>query len=190
MPSVCPIQVSIPYGVGGALGRAYNEAAARAEEWFLFLDHDLYLVNPWWYQIALGAIAQVGERAGWITCYTNRINNPHQVAPGVDTRSDDLAYHRTFARQLYMRNRGHVLDLTETRGQRFSGFFILSRRSAWERAGGFAEDKGGILHIDVDYYDKVKRAGYRAYLMASLYVYHGYKRDHVKGTDFPHPEEK
>ena len=119
------IDVSIPYELGERLGHAYNVAAGRAEDWFLFLDHDLCLVNPWWYEICVRTIEQYGDKAGLISCYTNRIGNRLQIAPGVDTKSEDLAYHRAFARSLYNRNRGKVLDHTAEK-MRYSGFFMLS----------------------------------------------------------------
>jgi len=170
------IDVSIPYELGERLGHAYNVAAGRAEDWFLFLDHDLCLVNPWWYEICVRTIEQYGDKAGLISCYTNRIGNRLQIAPGVDTKSEDLAYHRAFARSLYNRNRGKVLDHTAEK-MRYSGFFILSRHPVWRAVGGFKEDTGGLFHIDVDYCSRVRAAGFRVLLMADLYVFHGYWRE-------------
>lgn len=188
MSKHCPIDVVVPWGMKNNLGAAYNEYASRASDWFLFVDNDVYLAtNPWWYEIAVNAINKVGSGAGWITCYTNRIHNNLQTAPGVDKNSNDIEYHRKFALDMYNRNQGKILDTTVFPG-RFSGFFILSRKAVWKSVGGFREDTGGLLHIDIDYYDKVKRAGFHQYIMTDLYVYHGYFRDSVKGSTFARPE--
>jgi GT2 family glycosyltransferase len=180
------IEVVVPYGEGMRLGQAYNDCINRARDWILMVDHDVWLAtNPWWYEICLAAINKVGHNAGWITCRTNRIQADMQKAPNVPS-GDDLNVHRDYARKLYNKNRGIVQNVTKI-GKRFSGFFILTRRKICLSVGGFKTGTG-LLHIDIDYYDKVKRAGFQMYLMADLYLYHGYHREFLGKSTFAKPE--
>jgi GT2 family glycosyltransferase len=183
MASGLSIDVRIPYSLTGHLSRAYNEAAGQCAGWFAFADHDVWLAtNPWWYELCVRTIQAHGHGVGLFTCYTNRIGNKLQLAPGVDQQGNDMVYHRNFARALYRRSKGRVLDHTRERVQ-YSGFFMLSNRVAWERAGGFNEAVEGILHVDVDYCARVRAAGLRTLLIADLYMYHGYFRDGLPGKN-------
>jgi GT2 family glycosyltransferase len=168
------IQVMIPYEPGCNVGWAYNRAMREVDGWALIIDHDILMVNPLWYDMCLAAIEQVGNEAGWLTCYTNRIGCPLQVAPSVNTENHDIGYHRDFAKALYRRHGNELLDHTHEK-HRYSGLFILTHKKAWEKVGGFKEDS--FFHIDVDYCTKLRQAGFKTMLMSGLYVYHGYFRE-------------
>jgi len=171
------LPVVVPFKEGQQIGRAYNREMERLPDdgWTVFLDYDVMIMNPHWHEICCRAINRVGDRAGLITCFTNRIGCKTQVAPGVDPDNFDMHYHREFARKLWQTRKGTIHDHTDTRGCRFSGFFMLTSRRAWERAGRFKTDS--FFHVDVDYYDKVKRAGMRVYLLEDLYCFHMYLRE-------------
>lgn len=164
------IQVCIPYAPNQALGTACNAIMQRAEDWVLFLDHDVLLLNPNWYMMCEKAINEVVHKAGIITCMTNRIGCPIQRETVEDT--DNLAYHWGIAKSLYNKHGSTVKDITvETRP--LSGFFMLTHRKAWEQVGGFCEK---FLGMDTQYFGKLRDAGYRFYLLPGLYCYHAYKR--------------
>jgi len=170
----------IPYSPGNHLGFAYNEAmAAYVKDWVLFIDHDLLLVNPHWFDICRNAINSLGHEAGWITCYTNRINCKYQIAPDIDKKNDNIRYHREYAKNLYIKNKGSLKDVTDAKNCRFSGFFMLTHKKAWEAAGKFNE-RCGLFSVDVQYSTALKSRGYRLYVMQDLYVYHAYFRDSSK----------
>jgi len=174
------IPTVIPYAPDKKIGYAYNEVMKSIDDWVLFVDHDVWLAtNPLWHEISIGAIKLLGHEAGWITCYTNRIGCKFQRAPSVDTKNDDILYHRRYALNLYKTNRGKIKNLTKARGGRFSGMFILTHKQAWLDAGGFTENMG-FFGVDCNYFTKIKRAGYGVYLMQDLYVYHGYFREVLK----------
>ena len=182
--STVRIPVIIPYAPDGNIGFAYNREMERVDDWVIFIDHDIFLANPLWYDISLAAIRKMGHAAGFITCYTNNIGCRLQRAPHVEKGNHDISYHRQIAKRLYDENRGKVQDLSHTKGARFSGMFILTHKAAWEAAGKFREG-GATLNtrffgVDVDYFTKIKRAGYRVCIMKDLYVYHGYFRETLK----------
>lgn len=170
----------VPYAKNGNIGYAYNEAMTNmVEDWVLFTDQDIYMVNPLWFDICVNAIMNVGHRAGWITCFTNRIKCKFQVAPNINKNTDDMMYHHKYAKNLYDTNKGKIKDLTYARGGKFSGMFILTHKKAWEAAGGFNENIG-FFGVDCSYYSMLKKAGYKVYIMQDLYVYHGYFRETLK----------
>ena len=171
------LPVIVPFKEDKQIGRAYNREMERLDDmgWAILMDYDVMIMNPHWHEICDHAIERVGDRAGLITCFTNRIGCKIQVAPGVDPENFDMMYHRDIARQLWETRRHALRDHTETRGCRFSGMFMLTSKSAWKRVGGFKTDS--FFHVDVDYYDKVKKLGLRTYLMEDLYVFHMYLRE-------------
>jgi len=170
------IEVRIPYLPDQQLGTAYNKAMEVAEDWVLFLDHDIYLLNPHWYDICSAAIEKVGHEAGLISCYTNRIGCAYQLAGNKHT--DNIKDHTGIAQRMYRKNKGQLLDVT-SHEKSPSGFFILTHKKAWEEAGGFPLK---FLGADTQYWAGVRAAGYKVYLLSDLYVYHGYQRNHMNGN--------
>lgn len=171
------LPVIVPFKEGQQIGRAYNREMARLPDdgWAVLMDYDVMIMNPHWHEICCRAINRVGERAGLISCLTNRIGCKMQIAPGVDPENFDMKYHRDQGKRLWLTRKGTIRDHTETRGCRFSGFFMLTSKRVWSRVGGFKTDS--FFHVDVDYYDKCKRNGFRVYLMEDLYCFHMYLRE-------------
>ena len=170
-----PIQVCIPYDTGGRIARAYNRAMNRStSEWVLFIDHDLFLCNPHWYQACVEATDKVRSlnlKTGWISAVTNRIGNPEQKAVGAP-ESDDIADHCKHAKYRW---KLYGTNLERCRGA-MSGFWILTNKTAWKAAGGFNEGRKRLLGVDNDYSRALSRAGYAHYRLPGLYVYHIYRR--------------
>jgi len=169
------IDTRIVYEPGRKLAYAYNRAMEdTSAEWVLFIDHDVYLCcNPYWYTMSLDAVRKVqGEKVGWITAKTNRIGCKAQLhAVGED--SDDLNHHIAIAQQVY-KQKGDALH--RVNGGNFSGFFILTNKTAWKAVGGFRHMDKGLSAIDVDYCRRLRREGFSLYVMSGLYMYHYYKK--------------
>lgn len=162
------MQVVIPYKPGD-LGECYNEYMSKAEDWVLFLDHDVLLLNPHWYKICMNVINQWGHNAGFITCVTNRIGCRWQKA-GSDIQNDDIKYHLNFAKNLYLEHGNDSNEILQNSSP-LSGFFILTHKEAWEKSGRF---KSGFLTVDNDYDNKIQTAGYKRVIIPGLYCYHMY----------------
>jgi hypothetical protein len=163
------IDVHIPYKLGGNLGECYNDIMSDADDWVLFVDHDILLLRPQWYQCCIDAINQVGYKAGWISAVTNRIWCTDQLrAPAVD--HDNIMEHIKFSNLLWNKHKGIIRKPTS--GKPFSGFFILTHKEAWKKVGGFTD---GFLGVDNDYYNKLLVHGYNTYIMPGVYSYHIYR---------------
>lgn len=167
------IPVIIAYATQHRIGYAYNREMMYVDDWAIFIDYDVMLLNPHWYDICLNAIQQVGDKAGWITCYTNRIGCRHQALSIPNVECHDIREHQLISKKMYDTKRGKIRDLTNAPGQ-LSGMFILTNKRAWKAVGGFKED--GFYGVDNDYSKKLRLAGFRLYLMEDLYVYHSYFR--------------
>ena len=171
------IDVRIPYCPNYRLGEAYNRAMETVEDWVLFLDHDVFLLNPNWYNMIENAVEQINHNAGMITCMTNRIACKRQrVTSRKDT--DDLKYHLRVAKRLWRKHGNMLVEhaLRDKRGrlQFPSGFFMLTHKEAWEEVGGFTT---GFIGVDNNYVLALVEGGYGIYIMPGLYVYHGYRRE-------------
>lgn len=167
------IDVKIPYQPGRALAKAYNRAMETATtEWVLLLDWDLFACNPFWYDMCVNAVNQVDHnKAGVITCVTNRIGNPAQRAEGAPD-TDDVMAHMLYAKLLYKQYGNEVRRIPGA----LSGFFMLTSKTAWRAAGGFDETRQRLLGVDNYYSRDLNRAGYTLYCMPGLYYYHVYRK--------------
>lgn len=167
------LPVVIVYAPQQRVGYAYNREMGRIEDWVIFIDYDVLLLNPYWYPICVNAIEQVGKDAGWITCYTNRIGCRHQALGIEHVENHDIKYHNEIAKRMYATRRGRIRDLTDKPGH-LSGMFIMTNKRAWRAVGGFKEE--GFYGIDNDYCRRLRQKGFRIYQMEDLYVYHAYLR--------------
>ena len=180
MPS--QITVKIPYEPGRRLAHAYNVAMDTSKtEWVLLLDWDLFICNPYFYDMCLNAIKQVGKDTGWITCVTNRIGAPQQRDEDAPI-NNDIGEHIRYASKVFadhskIDRHGQLLhtDVARIPGA-LSGFFILTNKTAWKKCGGFDETRKRLLGVDNRYSRALSRAGYSHYYMPGLYMYHVYKQ--------------
>jgi len=141
-------------------------------EWVMIHDHDIFLIDPDWYNIILGHIHDNPD-AGLFVAVTNRIGNPQQKVK-TDMHNHDLTYHAHIARQV----KGKPL-IEATRP--ISGVVMVTSKTAWKIAGGFRPC--GTIGTDTNYYGKLKEVGYKTYIMQDLYVYHKYRADLCKPKD-------
>jgi len=179
------IDTKIAYEPGRQLAYAYNRAMENTQaEWVLFIDQDLFLVSKHWYKLCLNAIEKVGHNAGWITARCNRIVCRHQLyTPPKD--SDDIKDHIEVAEELYKKYGDKIIEVRKTK---FSGFFILTSKSAWKTVGGFRDQGKGLSKVDNDYCIRLQQAKFKLYVLPGLYCYHlgkGKWNTVWKGWDIP-----
>ena len=173
------IETITPWSDKRRLGEAANHMVAKVDDWVVILDYDVSLAtNLHWFDICADAIQKVGDKAGLMSCMTNRIGCPLQKAHNFGDITD-MEWHRSFAKDWERDHHGQVEDITDAPKWRLSGFFMLTRRKVWEEVGGFPPEK--FIGMDSYYHGKVLQAGYRVYLIKSLYVWHSYKRDWKNG---------
>lgn len=154
-----------PFSLEGDLGAAYNRAMRLIPDgdWACLMDHDAMPTTREWYRQLVEAI-EFKPDAGAIVAMANRIAAPWQQIG--DRENFDVAHHRAFgAKRLAHRT---LLDVTATKG--FGGVLFAISKAAWARVGGFIE--GATLCVDHGIHFALRDAGYRIYLLESLYVFH------------------
>jgi glycosyltransferase involved in cell wall biosynthesis len=175
------IEIKIPYMLDMQLGKAYNISMKSAKDWVLFLDHDLLMLNPHYYEVSFAVTQVLGHKAGWITGVTNAIACEVQLCRDAP-KGDNVMEHMRYAKQRWEKFSTQVVKVGDKNiGMNyknkifpgFSGFFMLTHRQAWEDVGGFAD---GFLGVDNIYYRKLIEAGYETYVMPGIYVYHLYRQ--------------
>lgn len=141
------------------------------DDWVIFQDHDVLQLNPSWYHIVLETIAILGHSAGIITGVTNLIACPMQFCSDAP-KNLDLMEHMKYAKKRFQKYGGRFnIVVPEKMPLPFSGFFMVTHKEAWEKAGGF---KDGFLGVDNLYHEAVINAGYRTYVLPGLYMFHIY----------------
>lgn len=142
----------------------------REEDWLLVLDHDLCFTTRDWYRRLEAAVAKYPD-AGFFTLMRAPASQATiwSQPPGVNAASNDMAYHWKFGKQLAEREAGNVEDVTHH--ECTAGIFLMCKR-VWQAVGGF--DSGFKAEmIDYSMHRKVVAAGYRAYLIRDVYMFHG-----------------
>ena len=181
--------INIPYHPGN-LGKAYNNfmSLVKDDDWVLFLDHDILILRPNWYELCINTIKTLRDNnrnPGWITGVTNSIGCLSQLASNAPT-SMDLEEHIVYSNKLYKQYKDTIVE--QKKLVRFSGMFILTSKKAWQSIGGFEEEEKQITHeigkykvtfhcnkflgVDNDYHLKLTKAGYESFILPGLYMYH------------------
>lgn len=164
----------MPFREDMNLGRAYNEQMDRIgpDEWALFLDHDaMWTTKKWKAQIEEAIAFMPG--AGLFAATSNRIGPLWQRRGKAS--SHQMEHHYALGEErLTWRT---LLDVTDTQG--FGGVAFAISKAAWEKVGGFVD---GMLCVDHAMHFALRAAGYRVYVLESLYVYH---RRRAFGAELP-----
>jgi GT2 family glycosyltransferase len=170
------IYYSIPYSTEKNIGKYYNqfmENLPNKDDFACFVDGDTIFTTSNYGHIIEKVVSENPE-VGCFTCYTNRVGCKWQIAPGVDTQSNDIEYHREFGLSLQTIFGTNCIDVSNVnRNEVMSGVMILLRKDIWEKIGKFEE--GGMLGIDNDLHWKIQKNGEKIYLMKGVYIYHWYR---------------
>lgn len=154
------------------LGSAYNHYCSLVpnnDDWITFMDGDVMQMHMNWADIWSDIIIN-NEDAGIITCVTNRVskNNIDQVEHSMYDEKDILS-HKNYAKKLYD-SIGN--ETKEMKGTFLSGFFFSFKKKTWLECGGFSD---GILHVDANFYQKIKKIGKKCLVAKGFYVLHYYR---------------
>lgn len=162
----------IPWNSQKNIGKSYNDMMSLVgpNDWVCFLDGDaVHTTHHFGFKIE--EVIKYNPTYSMFTCYTNRVACKYQVAPNVNWGNNDQSYHRTVGENLWNSNKTDVIDITNN--PELSGVLILLKKSAWEKVGGFKENK--MLTVDNDMHVKIRNAGLRVGLMKGIYVQHWYR---------------
>jgi len=175
--------VRIPYELGNSLAKAYNRALEESTaEWVLFLDHDVFLCNPLWYEMCLNAIGQLkrDKRAACITCVCGGERRRRSMREG-KAISDNIEYHIQESMIHYQHYRCELEQMMIYA----AGYFLLLNREIALKIG-FEQQNNTINNIDADFGTRLLAKGYNIYLMRGLYIYHRRGMKHLV-KDFRKP---
>lgn len=172
------IDVRIPYDEKNRLARAYNLALADGiSEWVLFLDHDVFLCNPRWYNMCVAAVTELTARdpeAACVGCVCGGERH-HRTMEQHGSPNCKIDYHINRSKLLYQK---HGLKLERVR-EYIPGFFMLLKREV-ARKVGFVQVNDSINNIDASFGERLLAAGHHIYRMPGLYVYHRRGMKHLK----------
>lgn len=175
------IYYSVPYSTEKNIGKYYNDfmrTLPKDDDFACFVDGDTIFTTPFYGHTIENVIKENSDVLCY-TCFTNRVACPEQIAPGIDTDSNDMHYHRNFGQMMESIYGTSCMDITKMKsGQLISGCLILIQKNLWRRIGGFAEK--GMLGVDNDLHHKVLKAGEKIYLMQGVYIYHWYRWPNYK----------
>jgi hypothetical protein len=170
------IYYTVPFDSSKNLGKYYNDfmkVLPNEDDWACIVDGDTIFTTPDYGLLVEKAISENPD-ADCFTAMTNRVGCQWQIAPGVDIHSDDIRYHRDFGKLLKTVYGHSVVDVTnKPKTQVMSGFFILLKKSSWQKFGGFKES--GMLGIDNDLHWKIQKHKQKFYMIRGLYLYHWYR---------------
>ena len=165
------IDIRIPYWPDKQLGMSYNHNMNSVNDWVCFLDHDVLILNPAWYDMCCDAINQLGHKAAFITAKCNGIAQGLQLCQEAP-QGHDILCHMRYAKQLAQKYGSKPVLIEKKTGNQLSGFFFITHKEAWKKVGGFCH---GFLGVDNDYHGRIEHHGYDAYVMPGLYMYHIYR---------------
>lgn len=167
MKELVKIDVRVPFEPGGMLGQDYNRVMRQSKyDWVLLLDHDVFLaLNPHWYMICQKVINECEKDVGAFGCYASCIGNLQQRWKGCPSREAGIPKHIEFAKRVFAEHR-----YSTTQIDRVTGMFMLVRKEAWKKVGGFA--KLTIFGADRQFSKQLTRGGWRMMRINGLYIYH------------------
>lgn len=177
------IYYSIPFSTEKNMGVYYNnfmKLLPSDEDFACFVDGDTIFTTPF-YGRTIENVTKENPNISCFTCYTNRVGNTTQIAPAVDTESNDLEYHRKFGHMMETVYGTNCFDMTKLKeSQLLSGCMILIKKKLWRKCGGFMER--GMLGIDNDLHIKISKMNEKLYLMQGVYIYHWYRGPNRRDT--------
>lgn len=171
------IDVKIPFDEKGRLAAAYNRALAEgSSEWVLFLDHDVFLCNPHWYEMCIEAIDTLKHDplVACIGCDCGGERHKNSMEKGYIPTAD-INYHIKESKTYY-HTYGNMLQRIH---EPIPGFFMLLKREVAQEIG-FVQKKRSINNIDTDFGERLMKADYHIYRMRGLYIYHRRGMKHLK----------
>lgn len=151
------------------LGKELNDFMAIIPDgdWAVFLDHDAMFLHDQWGAVLKDSI-EVNPEYKLMTCYTNRVGNPHQVDPHFAWSCDDVKKARSRAKERMEKESG-VSKLSDSIPM--SGHFLAISKEAWKEV----PFRDGLLGIDNHIHRDFRNKGYNVGIVNKLMVYHWYR---------------
>ena len=159
----------VPYGIDKDYGRACNEFFERIpndNDWGIVRDTDCLTLTPSHIHMIRKAI-EMHPDTGMFIGVTNRVGQKRQVHDMKLFEETDIRKHRQIALKL----ESQPLTFTEFNIS-ISGYFMCIKKSVLKEAGGF---KSGIIGVDTNISNKIRRLGKKILMINNLYIFHYYR---------------
>ena len=161
------------------LGQAYNEycnLVPNDDDWITLSDGDVMQLHLNWGEIWEKILEQNPE-AGLVTCVTNRASNTNIDQVCFDMYNEtDILKHKIYAQDIFHK---HQYTTKQMNGQFLSGFYFSFKKRTWKDVGGF---NNGILHVDRNFYTKIRSMNKSCLVAQGFYVFHYYRM--LEGHEF------
>jgi GT2 family glycosyltransferase len=170
MPIEPKINVCIPYEPDANLGTECNRIMEESkQEWVLLLDHDALILKKY-------------PDAGLFTIFGSAGGCRFQRLKAAPARNQSILLHRLFAKNIWKKFKySCTVNDPNIPHQWISGFFMLTSKTAWKKAGGFGDN--GLFAQDHLYHRRIVAAGLKCYRIDGIYCYHLLER--VDGSWIP-----
>lgn len=157
-----------PYDTSGNIGRAMNEHCKLVpdDDWIAVMDGDVLFPNPQWGVIVERAIQRYGSQYDLIGCVTNRVGGEHQRVEGMFSEYDLRAHYEKSI---------EIEDSSVVDTSGVAGYFMLFRKSTWNKVKGFTEDASKSHIFDTDFNKRVRAIGGKIGMIKGLYALHLYR---------------
>lgn len=171
----------VPYSISKNYGDACNkcfELVPNDNDWIIIRDTDALTLTPSHIHMIRRAI-DMHPYTGMFTGVTNRVGQKRQVYDMKLFENLDAKVHRKIALELANK----PLTFTEF-DIPISGYMMIMKKSTWKEVGGF---KDGILGVDTNISNKLRKENKKILMINNLYIYHYYRglegigwKDHIK----------
>lgn len=159
-----------PYAFDGKIGRAYNEAVEKCDDWICLTDQDT-LKPPKFAERVLEVLQYQGEPERLFTCRTNRVGWEHPAVYKPMFMEPDIREHLSLAERLWNTHGRTLMDLHDRPAP---GYCMVFHKSLWEKLGGWPEK---TITFDKQL---SKIAIPNVFLMKGIYIFHLYRWKHGK----------
>lgn len=169
------IREFIPYSLIKDYGMACNECFFDLDDndWGIIRDTDCLSLTPSHIHMVKKAI-DMHPDTGMFIATTNRVGQKKQVHDMSLFENLDAKVHRKIALELVSK----PLTFTEFNIP-ISGYFMCIKKSVLKEVGGF---KSGILGVDTNISNKIRRSGRKILMIDNLYMFHYYRA--LEGTQY------
>lgn len=170
-PVVGDIYYFKPFSLEKNIGKEYNKYMSllpNDNDYGVLCDGDTMFIQDNWGNIISNVVNRNPDVV--FTCLTNRVRiGSPQLVNGKISNDGNVGNHRKIAERLSKIN---GLKTVETKDN-ISGFFMVIPKSIWNKIR-FDESKG-ILGVDWDYCEKLRKENIKIHVMHGLYMFHYYR---------------
>lgn len=159
-----------PFRTDKNIGKAYNERIAilPKETWIIIRDADCMYLTPDYGKVIEDIIMRYGALYDIIGAVTNRLGSDEMCYGGKFSDNMDIRHHIEIANDVKHDTGIKEVDIC-------AGFFMMFKKSTWEKVGGFSENILDAPYTDKRFCAKIKVNGGKIGIAQNLYLFHAYR---------------